>query len=118
MVKVLVLLLSLAVSAISAVAEPYCQVCPLSCNDLGLGRKDCSELRPARGLCCVDLTERGLDIAREQERALKTNPPPRAATCPSGYTPSERSCSKEERRRGCTDRRQPDGTGCVDSRFR
>jgi len=103
-------------------ADPYCQACPFSCADVGLGRKDCGELREARGLCCLDLTDRGMEIAREQERVLGSRAPqqaqPRAAVCPPGYTRSERSCSKEERRRGCTDRRQTDGTGCVDSRFR
>ncbi len=106
----------------AVMADPYCQACPFSCADVGLGRKDCGELREARGLCCLDLTSRGLEIAREQERVLGSRAPQQApartAVCPSGFTRSERSCSKEERRRGCRDIRQNDGTGCVDSRFR
>ena len=34
-------------------------------------------------------------------------------TCPSGFSPSERKCSVEERRRGCQDMRLPGGLGCV-----
>jgi hypothetical protein len=42
-------------------------------------------------------------------------PPPRPAPerCPSGFSPSEQKCSREERRRGCQDMRLPGGLGCV-----
>lgn len=33
--------------------------------------------------------------------------------CPSGFSPSEQKCSKEERKRGCKDMRLPSGLGCV-----
>lgn len=59
-------------------------------------------------------------IARErQERERREQkyrpppPPPREERCPSGFTPSERKCTKEERRRGCQDMRLPGGLGCV-----
>ena len=38
---------------------------------------------------------------------------PREEHCPSGFSPSERKCSTEERRRGCKDMRLPGGLGCV-----
>lgn len=43
------------------------------------------------------------------------NSPPqqREERCPSGFSPSERKCSQEERRRGCRDMRLPGGLGCV-----
>lgn len=37
----------------------------------------------------------------------------RQERCPSGFSPSERKCSSEERRRGCKDMRLPGGLGCV-----
>lgn len=33
--------------------------------------------------------------------------------CPSGYQPSERKCTAEERKRGCKDMRLSNGLGCV-----
>jgi hypothetical protein len=93
-------------------ADPYCRACPNSCEDLGLGSKDCSELPRARGLCCVDLTKKGLKLAQELDRA---SGPARetAERCPNGFHPSEQKCSPEERRRGCKDMRLPGGLGCV-----
>ena len=59
----------------------------------------------------------------EQERKNQQNvppqytrpspPPPQADRCPAGFSPSERKCSTEERRRGCRDMRMPSGLGCV-----
>ena len=107
----------LGVSFFNAQATPHCQPCPYSCSDLGLGRKDCSELSETRGLCCVDLTKKGLDLAREQERVLEDRKV--ATSCPAGFKPSERSCSPDERRRGCRDQRVgPERMGCVTSNFR
>ena len=101
----------------AASATPHCQPCPYSCSDLGLGKKDCSMLSETRGLCCVDLTQKGLDLAKEQERLLAKNNP--AVSCPAGFKPSERSCSQDERRRGCRDQRVgPNNMGCVSSNFR
>ena len=40
-------------------------------------------------------------------------PPQREERCPSGFNPSERKCTTEERRRGCKDMRLPGGLGCV-----
>lgn len=51
----------------------------------------------------------------EEERARQYNPPPprREESCPSGFSPSENKCSREERQRGCRDMRLPGGLGCV-----
>ena len=55
-----------------------------------------------------------LERERERERAHVPPPPPRREErCPSGFSPSENKCSKEERRRGCQDMRLPGGLGCV-----
>jgi len=93
-------------------ADPFCQKCPYSCADLGLGHKDCSELSQSRGLCCVDLTQKGLKLAKAQDMALAS-----AASvseqCPSGFQPSEQKCSPKERNHGCKDVRLPGGLGCV-----
>lgn len=100
----------------SAVADPHCRACPYSCSDLGLGHKDCSNMSPgASGVCCVDLTQKGLDLALEQDRVLGQKAPIQASQdrCPAGYSPSEQKCSQEERRRGCKDIRLPSGLGCV-----
>ena len=98
----------------TASAEPHCQKCPYSCFDLGLGKKECSNLTPARGVCCVDLTEKGLKVALAQEQILAANKPaPKVETCPNGFQPSERKCSQDERRHGCKDMRLPGGLGCV-----
>jgi hypothetical protein len=117
---------SISISLIAAVigmlpltssATPHCQPCPYSCGDLGLGKKECSELSQSRGLCCLDLTKKGLELAQEQERLLGSSA--RASSCPSGFTPSERRCSDEERRRGCRDQRVgPERMGCVSAGFR
>lgn len=58
---------------------------------------------------------RRLQEERERERDRHTAPPPRPAPerCPSGFSPSEQKCSREERRRGCQDMRLPGGLGCV-----
>ena len=96
-----------------ASADPYCRACPYTCDDLGLGRKDCSELSRSRGLCCLDLTEKGLKLARAQEEALGNNAVAQAEHCPSGFQPSEQKCTQDERRSGCKDIRLPGGLGCV-----
>jgi len=51
----------------------------------------------------------------EEERARQYTPPPprRQESCPSGFSPSENKCSREERKRGCRDMRLPGGLGCV-----
>lgn len=113
----------LALDARPSMADPHCRACPYSCADLGLGHKDCSPVSNARGLCCLDLTERGLQLAREQERVLGTAAGMAAAVaplaavekehCPAGFHPSEQKCSPEERRRGCKDIRLSGGLGCV-----
>jgi len=36
--------------------------------------------------------------------------------CPPGFSPSERKCTKDERKRGCRDVRTSSGLGCVDRR--
>ena len=40
-------------------------------------------------------------------------PSPREERCPSGFSPSEKKCSSDERKRGCRDMRLPGGLGCV-----
>jgi hypothetical protein len=111
-----------ALTAVTSVTElsatPHCQPCPYSCYDLGLGRKDCSELSQSRGLCCVDLTKRGLELAHEQERALARNGMG-VTPCPPGFNPSEQRCSDRERSQGCRDQRVgPERRGCVTAGFR
>jgi hypothetical protein len=107
----------LGIAIHSASATPHCQPCPYSCSDLGLGKKDCSFVSESRGLCCVDLTKKGLDLALEQERTLGNRKV--ATSCPAGFKPSERSCSPDERKRGCHDQRVgPERMGCVSSQFR
>lgn len=54
--------------------------------------------------------------AEEERRRDSWRPPPQVRVeehCPSGFSPSEQKCSKEERRRGCRDMRLPGGLGCV-----
>lgn len=60
----------------------------------------------------ADLEQQRRDIER-QKRELATAPAPVAERCPSGFSPSEQKCSREERRRGCKDMRLPGGLGCV-----
>ena len=97
----------------AASATPNCRACPYSCSDLGLGKKDCSFISEAKGICCLDLTQKGLEIAAAQEAALKANGGNQAGQCPRGFTPRERRCSDGERARGCRDMRLPNGQGCV-----
>ena len=56
-----------------------------------------------------------LENERNQQHSRPPPPPPRPAPerCPSGFSPSEQKCSREERRRGCQDMRLPGGLGCV-----
>jgi hypothetical protein len=56
------------------------------------------------------------DLERERDANRYTPPPPpvvREERCPSGFSPSEQKCSREERQRGCKDMRLPGGLGCV-----
>ncbi|MEY4669435.1 MAG: hypothetical protein RL518_2134 [Pseudomonadota bacterium] len=96
-----------------ASATPNCRACPYACSDLGLGKKDCSVISDAKGICCLDLTQKGLEIAAAQEAALKANVANQAGQCPRGFTPRERRCSDAERARGCKDMRLANGQGCV-----
>ena len=53
-------------------------------------------------------------LEREREQIHNRPPPPPAVErCPPGFSPSERKCSQDERRRGCKDIRLPGGLGCV-----
>ncbi|MCO6431349.1 MAG: hypothetical protein J5J00_10850 [Deltaproteobacteria bacterium] len=117
------LLIPLAAAALFFVtpvsADPHCRACPYDCSDLGLGKKDCSFVSNARGICCVDLTKKGMAIALAQERALGSSghaPAPAAQNnhrCPPGFQQSEQKCSQKERKHGCKDIRLPNGIGCV-----
>jgi len=112
------LLCALALVPALASATPHCQPCPFSCADLGLGKKDCSVISESRGLCCLDLTSKGLALAKEQERLLAQKTV-QATACPPGFKPSEQSCSPQERKRGCHDQRVgPERRGCVTASFR
>lgn len=55
--------------------------------------------------------QREREAQRSREAARSRVPAPER--CPSGFSPSERKCSQEERRRGCQDMRLPGGLGCV-----
>lgn len=115
-----VALLSLITFASSALAIPNCRPCPYSCQDLGLGKKDCSFVSESRGVCCLDLSKKGADLAEAQASVLeqqqgygRPSSSSSRETCPPGFRPSEQKCSPEERRRGCKDMRLPGGLGCV-----
>ncbi len=103
-------------------ADVHCRPCPYSCYDLNLGRKECSEVSESRGVCCVDLTKKGMQVALEMERVQQQSngyrpeygrPQPAQDRCPPGFQPSEQKCSPAERQRGCKDVRLPSGLGCV-----
>ena len=56
-------------------------------------------------------------LERERENVYRPPAaPPRQVfeRCPAGFSPSERKCTQDERRRGCRDMRLPGGLGCVD----
>jgi hypothetical protein len=98
-----------------ASAIPRCQRCPYSCSELGLGKKDCSFVSDSGGVCCVDLSGKGDEIADARAKVTSQN----TTSCPAGFTPSERRCSDSERSRGCHDQRVgPNRMGCVSSGFR
>lgn len=111
------LLFGVGIDAAHGVAN--CRPCPYSCNDLGLGKKDCSFINENRGVCCLDLTDKGLQIATAQQQVLDQQrrgaPANNAAPdrCPPGFKPSERKCTPQERAQGCKDIRTPGGLGCV-----
>lgn len=121
MKTVAVALVSLIAFTSSAFAIPNCRPCPYSCQDLGLGKKDCSFVSESRGVCCLDLSKKGADLAEAQASVLEQQQQgygrPSSSygreTCPPGFRPSEQKCSPEERRRGCKDMRLPGGLGCV-----
>ncbi len=50
---------------------------------------------------------------RERQREQEAQRQRQQEHCPSGFQPSERKCSQEERRRGCKDVRLSSGLGCV-----
>jgi hypothetical protein len=56
-----------------------------------------------------------LERARDNQPQYLPPPMPRPSQerCPPGFSPSERKCSPEERRRGCRDVRLDSGLGCV-----
>jgi hypothetical protein len=95
-----------------AFATPHCQPCPYSCSDLGLGHKDCSQASNAGGVCCVDLTQKGLELAQARE-GIAGNTNASAAPCPPGFHPRSSKCSPQDRQHGCKDLRGPTGQTCV-----
>lgn len=54
-----------------ASATPHCRSCPYSCSDLGMGGKDCSFVSESRGICCLDLTKKALEVAMAQEQVSR-----------------------------------------------
>jgi hypothetical protein len=110
-------LVSLTVAPTIVSATPHCRPCPYSCMDLGMGNKDCSFVSESRGICCLDLTKKALEVAMAQENVASqpgaNRPLQVQGSCPPGFRPSEQKCSPEERRRGCKDMRMPNGMGCV-----
>ena len=53
---------------------------------------------------------------REHEHSSPHRPVPRPTVrqqCPPGFSPSERKCTAQERKRGCKDIRLNSGLGCV-----
>ena len=98
----------------SAWADPYCAKCPNSCSELGLDSDDCEDIASGRGVCCVELTEHGREVVNAQDDALaEDDQPVQQEHCPSGFSPSERKCTPDEREEGCRDVRLPGGLGCV-----
>ena len=101
-----------------ASATPHCEKCPFSCGQLGLGKKDCSVISTNGGICCLDFTKYGLEVAEARNQvagnqAPQANHRPSQDRCPEGFQPSENRCRPEERARGCKDIRLPSGLGCV-----
>ncbi len=109
----LVLVAVVASNAFPAYAIPNCRACPYSCNDLGLGKKDCSFQSETAGVCCVDLSQKGLAVAEAQQQVLNQRPSAGQDRCPAGFVRSEQKCTDQERRNGCKDMRLPSGLGCV-----
>jgi len=102
----------------NASAIPDCRPCTYSCEDLGAGKKDCRFISESRGVCCLDLSNKGKDIAEAQKQVLESQTtarpaPGRDERCPAGFKPREQRCSPDERRRGCKDVRLSSGLGCV-----
>lgn len=119
--RVVMILAAVALVGVAqaAFAVPNCRPCPYSCADLGLGKKDCSVQSQSNNVCCLDLTPKGLDVAKAQQQVLnQQNPQANASAqrCPAGFQPSEQKCSPQERARGCKDIRLPNGQGCVSRR--
>lgn len=65
--RVIALLGALLLCSSSARADEVCRPCPFNCYYIGIDRKDCSDRGQRRGMCCVDLDNRGQDRLREIE---------------------------------------------------
>ncbi len=93
---------------------PYCRPCPFDCDDLGLeeGGKDCSDKGSSGNACCVDLSNKGLDLAEAQDD-VNDEVDEDEEECPAGFEKSEDKCTDEEREDGCKDIRLDNGKGCV-----
>ena len=104
-------------------ATPHCLPCPYSCNDLGLGHKDCSQASIAGGICCLDLTQKGLELAQARERITGSSAAGGyqgggsvGGGCPAGFHQSGSRCSPQDRQHGCKDLRGPSGQTCISGR--
>ena len=61
----------------------------------------------------VRLEEERRRAERERQQLSNRPPPAQEYRCPSGFSPSERKCTDQERKKGCKDMRLPNGVGCV-----
>ncbi len=109
------LVCALCVRIPDAWSIPYCRPCPFDCDDLGLeeGGKDCSDRGKSDNACCVDLSEKGLDLAEAQDDVNDEGDEDDDEECPDGFEESEDKCTEEEREDGCKDIRLDNGKGCV-----
>ena len=57
------------ISSLSAIADEVCRPCPFSCRLIQISERDCSDRNSNRGLCCVDLDDRGQEQLRRQSDA-------------------------------------------------
>ena len=101
----------------SASAELHCQPCPYTCEILDMSKNHC-DFRESKkaGSCCVDLDEKGMKdvVAIDQRIAIEAKQVKKQEnTCPPGFSPSDKKCSPNERKKGCKDVRLNSGLGCV-----
>ncbi len=110
----------------SVQADEVCRPCPFDCNGIGANSKHCSTRSSRTNECCVDLDHEGMDQLRNKDRENNSRPIYRndagayddrqgynPGDCPTGFHVNDRTCTPEERRRGCNDMKSPSGRTCV-----